>query len=307
MSATKKENKEKITEKNESTEQAIVDEKTCFIIMPIADHPDYPKGHFNRVYEYLIKPACKNAGYKAIRADDSKASHLIMFDILQNIVKCDMAICDLTTKNANVFYELGLRQAFNKKTILITDGKEKAPFDISAFRYITYSPTLRIDETTVDIANITSMLIETENAPESDVNSIVKLLEIEPAKIDYKALNSEESMFFKLLMGMNDKLESLSNDVYNKVSSGHSDSELTKFLTSYSERKNDNLDLSLYTIINRGLNFYDYEYSNSDRKLGRVKKIDDNFIYFLRDNGRLIRVKNTIDELKTIIGIKRDV
>ncbi|MGS8101475.1 hypothetical protein [Providencia sp. PROV174] len=307
MSESKKENKEKKPKANESVEKVVTDEKTCFVIMPIADHPDYPKGHFNRVYEYLIKPACKNAGYKAIRADDSKASHLIMFDILQNIVKCDMAICDLTTKNANVFYELGLRQAFNKKTILITDGKERAPFDISAFRYITYSPTLRIDETTVDIANITSMLIETENAPESDVNSIVKLLEIEPAKIDYKALNSEESMFFKMLMGMNDKLESLSNDVYRKASPTRLDSELNKFTINYSEGDNNKLNLSLYAIINHGLDIYNYEYSNSVRRLGTVKKIDDDFIYFTPRAGRMIRVRNTEDKLRRIIATELDV
>jgi len=65
--------------------------KTCFVIMPIADHPDYEKDHFNRVYEYLIKPACVEAGYQPYRADDSKASHMIMFDILKKIMDCDMA------------------------------------------------------------------------------------------------------------------------------------------------------------------------------------------------------------------------
>lgn len=99
--------------------------KTCFIIMPIADHDSYDKGHFDRVYEYLIKPACNKAGYTPIRADDSKASNMIMFDILKKIMECDMAICDLSSKNANVFYELGLRQAFNKKPFL-SPMEEKA-------------------------------------------------------------------------------------------------------------------------------------------------------------------------------------
>lgn len=158
--------------------------KSCFIIMPIADHPDYPQGHFNRVYEHLIKPACEAAGYRALRADDTKASHMIMFDILNKLVDCDMAICDLSSKNANVFYELGLRQAFNKKTILITDGRDKAPFDISGFRYVPYTPDLRVDTVKTEISLIAEMLLETEMASEDDVNSVVKLLKMKPATVE---------------------------------------------------------------------------------------------------------------------------
>ncbi|NYS31330.1 hypothetical protein [Pantoea sp. WMus005] len=183
--------------------------KTCFVIMPIADHPDYEKDHFNRVYEYLIKPACINAGYQPYRADDSKASHMIMFDILKKIMDCDMAICDLSSKNANVFYELGLRQAFNKKTILITDGRDKAPFDISGFRYVPYTPSLRVDSVEREISSISEMLIETEAAPDDDVNSIVKLLKIKPAHVEPVELNSSESMLFNLITKLQDKIDAL--------------------------------------------------------------------------------------------------
>lgn len=40
-------------------EQGSSNIKTCFVIMPTSDHPDYAPGHFKRVYEYIIKPACK--------------------------------------------------------------------------------------------------------------------------------------------------------------------------------------------------------------------------------------------------------
>lgn len=183
--------------------------KTCFIIMPIADHPDYDAGHFNRVYEHLIKPACQKAGYKAIRADDSKASHMIMFDILKKIIDCDMAICDLSSKNANVFYELGLRQAFNKKTILITDGLTNTPFDITGFRYVQYNPNLRIDTVIRDISEVSAMLSETEVAPEDDVNSIIKLLRIQPAHIDRLQLSAQDSVLFEMIRSLDNKINKL--------------------------------------------------------------------------------------------------
>ncbi|WP_105634587.1 hypothetical protein, partial [Cronobacter dublinensis] len=193
-------------QKQENTKQ-----KTCFAIMPIADHPDYPPGHFTRVYNHLIKPACEKAGYKVIRADDAKASHMIMFDILKNIVECDMAICDLSSKNANVFYELGLRQAYNKKTILITDSITNTPFDITGFRYVKYSESLRVDTVMSDIAEITAMLEETESANEDDINSIVNLLKIQPAHINKVELNEQESVVYELIKNLDAKVSSLTN------------------------------------------------------------------------------------------------
>ena len=38
--------------------------KTCFIIMPISDVDGYQKGHFNRIYEHIIKPACEKNGLR---------------------------------------------------------------------------------------------------------------------------------------------------------------------------------------------------------------------------------------------------
>lgn len=292
MSATKKGNKEKATDLIEVLEQEELKKKTCFVIMPIADHPEYEKGHFKRVYEYLIKPACEAAGYEAVRADDSKASHMIMFDILKKIVECDMAICDLTTKNANVFYELGLRQAFNKKTILITDGKEKAPFDISGFRYVEYSSSLRIDEVNNDIVKMADMLIETESASD-DINSIVKLLEIKPAKLEPKELNSEESMLFKMIMSLNKKIDLLSDNGDEKHE--HKLKNIINFNPiAY--------NLSLDKIYNSEIKDFDrHKYSLSGVMLGELKEINENEIRFINDD-TINTVENNTEVRRAIMA-----
>lgn len=216
MCATKSKNLDVESESENSVEGE--KQKTCFAIMPIADHPDYSNGHFTRVYNHLIKPACEKAGYKVIRADDAKASHMIMFDILKNIVECDMAICDLSSKNANVFYELGLRQAFNKKTILITDSITNTPFDITGFRYVKYSESLRVDTVMNDILEIAAMLQETESASEDDINSIVNLLKIQPAHINKVQLNEQESVLYELVKNLDAKVSNLSSN--SRVFSG---------------------------------------------------------------------------------------
>lgn len=95
------------------------DKKECFVIMPISDAEGYDKGHFTRVYEHLVKPAVIEAGFEPMRADDTSKANFIVVDILKQILESDMAICDLSSRNPNVFYELGIRQAFNLNSCLI--------------------------------------------------------------------------------------------------------------------------------------------------------------------------------------------
>lgn len=260
--------------------------KTCFIIMPIADHPDYEPGHFKRVYEYLIKPACIAAGYEPYRADDSKASHMIMFNILKKIMDCDMAICDLSSKNANVFYELGLRQAFNKKTILITDGREKTPFDIAGFRYVPYSPTLRVDSVKNEITLISEMLHQTENAPDDDVNSIVKLLQIQPAKVDSIDLNKEDSLIYGMLLNLQKQLTDLKPENNKHHSSWsnylHSPQGKEKFPSATNRyTKQDFSGLSFNHIRKLFPNFlHDLDFTYEGQDIGKLMRINQDGAFF---------------------------
>ncbi|HID4156734.1 TPA: hypothetical protein ACXE9L_002318 [Citrobacter koseri] len=169
------------------------EELTCFVIMPIADTHGYEANHFDRVYKHLIQPACAKAHFKAVRADEISNTNFIVLDILRRIVESDIAICDLSSRNPNVMYELGLRQAFNKKTVLIKDEKTINPFDVQGFRYCSYDSALRIDNAFENVSSIAKALTSTHTADETDVNSIVQLLKIEPAQIGDKTLLSDQS------------------------------------------------------------------------------------------------------------------
>lgn len=279
---------------NQSSEEQ-VKIKTCFVIMPIADHPDYDAGHFTRVYEHLIKPACLAAGYQPIRADDSKASHMIMFDILKKIMDCDMAICDLSSKNANVFYELGLRQAFNKKTILITDGRDKPPFDLAGFRYVPYSQSLRVDTVSIEIKLIQEMLTETESAPDDDVNSIVKLLKIQPAKIDKVDLSKNDTIIFDMINKLNRKIDNLGESNNNSNHQIKVSSYFKDLASSINKR------LSLYELIQTVPNTVGkYSYSFHGTNIGSILALGSEIITFIDDEGeerQFIRNKDTLQNI----------
>lgn len=202
-------------------------QKTCFVIMPISDVDGYEKGHFSRVYDYLIKPACEAAGYKVERADDTAKTNMIIVDILQKAVKYDMAICDISARNANVFYELGFRQAFNMKTVLIKDKKTSMPFDISSIRTVSYSETLRIDEVEKGRIDIQKALEETEKS--DDVNSLISLLAIEKAVLpNSHKMTAETSMILNAINELNYKFNNINKSDWTILDGSKSISDVQR-------------------------------------------------------------------------------
>jgi hypothetical protein len=160
------------------------EKQECFVIMPIADPDGYGKGHFQRVYEDLITPACGLAGYTPVRADDVKQTNLIHLDVLQKLIESPMAICDLSGRNPNVLFELGLRQAFDKPVVLIQEFGTPKIFDIAPLRYSEYRKERVYNEVLEDQKKIAEALSATRDAKKHSINSIVRLLSItKPASL----------------------------------------------------------------------------------------------------------------------------
>lgn len=106
--------------------------KLCFVLMPFDTD-------FNKVYREAIKPAITKAKLQSKRADEIFSPSPIIQDIWESINKSSILIADVTGRNPNVFYEVGLAHALPKKLIIITQNKKDVPFDIQHLRWIRYS------------------------------------------------------------------------------------------------------------------------------------------------------------------------
>lgn len=157
--------------------------KVCFVIMPISDVKPYEKGHFWQVYKSIIEPSCQAAGFTPIRADDVKITNYIMIDILRKIIEADMVVCDVSSKNPNVLYELGIRHAFNLPVTLIKDSKTTRVFDIQGLRDIEYDARLTRSNAEEAVKKLTDALKITSNIDKGEVNSIIQLLGLRPAQV----------------------------------------------------------------------------------------------------------------------------
>ncbi len=117
--------------------------KRCFIIMPFGKYgtPDYDRNM--KIYQLMIKPVVEKCGYESIRADELEHVGSITRDIIELLHGSELVIADLTGKNANVFYELGVRHVLYRcGTIPIIRHGESLPFDIANYRAIFYTSEL---------------------------------------------------------------------------------------------------------------------------------------------------------------------
>ena len=114
----------------------------CFVLMPFGEKPDPTGGKvidFDRVYETGIRPAIDAAGMDSIRADEERVGGIIHAPMFERLLLCEFAIADLTTANANVFYELGIRHAARPRTtVTIRARHQPIPFDINFLRSLAY-------------------------------------------------------------------------------------------------------------------------------------------------------------------------
>lgn len=170
----------------------------CFVIMPISNPDGYCSGHFERVYKDIFKPAIEEAGFMPFRVDDSRSSNLIQLDIIRKLIECPMAICDLSSRNPNVLFELGIRQAFDKPVTLVQEEGTPQIFDISQIRYTTYRKERIYHEVIEDQRLITEAITSTfkDYHDGKSVNSIVKLLQLTsgPARLDEAKLPKDPAI-----------------------------------------------------------------------------------------------------------------
>lgn len=156
---------ENTTEKKSNEFQE--EQERCFVIMPISDQRDYPKGHFTKVYNQIFKPAIIAAGYEPFRVDEDKISNPIINKIFDAVQNCPMALCDLSNRNPNVLYELGLCQAYDKPVVLVQDEKTPRIFDVSGINTVQYSSERLFENVMEAREKITDALISTRDGRDS--------------------------------------------------------------------------------------------------------------------------------------------
>ena len=100
------------------------------------DHDEkYWTNHFESFLKMEIE---KVSNLHAQRSDELRAD--ILKQIILNLYDSFIVVADLTDRNANVYWELGVRQSLKVKTITIAEEGTKLPFDVSTKSTLFYRP-----------------------------------------------------------------------------------------------------------------------------------------------------------------------
>lgn len=114
----------------------------CFVLMPFGAK-SAANGiviDFNAVYDELIEPGIAAARLEPIRADRQRTGGITDKAVFEQLLLCEFAVAEVTTANANIFYELGLRHALRPATtlLLFAEGSGQLPFDIGLLPALPY-------------------------------------------------------------------------------------------------------------------------------------------------------------------------
>lgn len=276
--------------------------KKCFVMMPFTDPEDYDEGHFSDVYRQVLRPAIEDAGYQAFRIDEDADSSSITTKIIRAIIECDMALCDLSGKNPNVLYELGMRQAFDKPVVLIQDDRTDRIFDITVINTVTYKAILLYD----DVMNARSAITKAINATaQSDAMSIVRY--VNASKADETISDDRYDKNLDLLEQIFWRVDNMSTriDVIEAATTGRP--ERSRYATAFSsplyrrawfevhrkpEMSNEEIYKTVIKYENDGYDIYDIEVSEDTITLALPASAFENKKYhdLAEELGGLIRM-----------------
>jgi hypothetical protein len=113
--------------------------KKCFVISPIGDADSDIRIAADFFLEDIVKAAL-NDRFVVTRADMYSNVGNITNQVIEAIHEADLIVADLTGRNANVYYELGVAHTFGRHVVpMITLGEPAIPFDNYAERTISFS------------------------------------------------------------------------------------------------------------------------------------------------------------------------
>ncbi|MEH6649968.1 MAG: hypothetical protein V7707_08100 [Motiliproteus sp.] len=177
-----------------------LEKKICGIVMPISSMTNCDESHWSDVLG-IITEAIEAADFEGNLVSNSDEVGIIHKRIIQNLYDNPIVVCDVSCKNPNVMFELGLRLAFDKPTIIIKDSETSYSFDTSSIEHLEYPRDLRFTQIVEFKKLLTEKIQATYRKSTEDPNYTTFLKhfgEFKIAKIDQKEVSGQEFIIDEL-------------------------------------------------------------------------------------------------------------
>lgn len=173
---------------------------TCGIVMPISEIDGCDEAHWAEVLE-IITDSIESSGFAGDLVSNADDVGIIHKRIIQNLYDNPIVVCDVSGKNPNVMFELGLRLAFDKPTIIVKDDKTAYSFDTSAIEHLEYPRDLRFSKIVDFKKKLSAKLKATFEKSNSDPEYTTFLKhfgQFKVAKLEKKEVSGQEYIIDEL-------------------------------------------------------------------------------------------------------------
>jgi hypothetical protein len=175
----------------------------CGLVMPISAMDSYSTEHWVEV-KSIINDAVKSITeytFNVQLVSDADDVGVIQKRIVQNLYHSDIVICDVSGKNPNVMFELGMRLAFDKPTIIIKDNITGYSFDTGVIEHLEYPKDLRFSRIVEFKAKLVKSILATykKSIADPEHSTFLKNFgEFKVAQLTEKTVSSDEMILSML-------------------------------------------------------------------------------------------------------------
>lgn len=147
--------------------------------MPFSETSSCTEAQWTEIFEDIFRPAFTDLGYPCERAKPTIGN--LTGSIVHQLRTSRIVLADLTDRNPNVFYELGVRHALGLGTIIVAQGEKHVPSDLRGYWFLSYG--IRPAEVRIFKNNIARLVREIEAAPDQSDNPVADYLQKEHAVV----------------------------------------------------------------------------------------------------------------------------
>jgi hypothetical protein len=172
----------------------------CGMVMPISAIEDCTESHWLEVRSIFVE-AIESAGMVPRLVSDSDDVGIIHKRIVQNLYDNPIVVCDISARNPNVMFELGLRLAFDKPTVIVKDHRTPYSFDTSVVEHLEYPRDLRFSRIVDFKERLTQKLLATDQKAKTDPSYSTFLKnfgEFKVAQIEQREVSGQELILEEL-------------------------------------------------------------------------------------------------------------
>lgn len=264
---------------------------TCGLVMPISAMDGCSVEHWVEVKNIICDAveSIEDITFLPKLVSDQDDVGVIQKRIVQNIYSSDIVVCDVSCKNANVMFELGMRLAFDKPTILIKDDKTDFSFDTGVIEHLVYPRDLRFSRIIAFKKSLADKVVATYRASKDDPNHSTFLKNFgsfKVASVDQTVGTPDQVML--------DMMQDLSREV------ARIGRRISRDVTQSAYEQGDSTPVEFYSELMNAI--AKYKVVNPAATVESCQN-NDSFYSFILENSKLPRKFKTYEEfVRTVSG-----